>query len=267
MERKKLTISDIQRLKRNGRRIASVTAYDYAFAKIVDAAGVDIILVGDSLGMVMLGYRDTTRVSLEAMLHHTRAVAQAEPKALLVGDMPFLSYGVSRAETIRNAGRFLQEAGAQAVKLEGGLRVQDEIKALVDREVPVMGHIGLTPQSIHRFGGYKVQGKDPEAADALFRDALAVQEAGAFSVVLECVPAPLARRVTEELRVPTIGIGAGPGCDGQVLVLHDILGLYGEISPKFAKVYAPLGSLAGEAIAAFVREVREGQFPGPEHSF
>lgn len=264
--RKKVTTASI-RGRKGGDKITSVTAYDYSVAKLVDSAGVDVILVGDSLGNVVLGYPDTTRVTVADMLHHTRAVTRARPQALVVADMPFLSFGVSVQETVRNAGRFIREAGAEAVKLEGGVRVQDDIRALVERQIPVMGHVGLTPQSVHSFGGFKVQGKTVEAADQVLRDAVAVQEAGAFSVVLEGIPAALGERVTRELDIPTIGIGAGPECDGQVLVLHDMFHLFQDFTPKFVKVYADVGKAMREGLEQYCREVRAGKFPGKRHSF
>lgn len=264
--RKKVTAAAV-RARKGGVKITSVTAYDYPTGKIVDEAGVDVILVGDSLGMVVLGYPDTTRVTLDDMVHHTKAVAHAKPKALLVADLPFLTYGVDARETIHNAGRLVREAGAEAVKLEGGVRVREEIRRVVDCQIPVMGHVGLTPQSVHAFGGFKVQGKTQEAADQVVRDAVAVQEAGAFSVVLEGIPAALGARITREIDIPTIGIGAGPDCDGQVLVLHDMLDLFGDFTPKFVKVYAGLGGTAREAIARYCEEVKKGAFPSEEHCF
>ncbi|MCE2453968.1 MAG: 3-methyl-2-oxobutanoate hydroxymethyltransferase, partial [Nitrospinae bacterium] len=240
---------------------------DYPTAKLVDGADVDVILVGDSLGMVVLGYPDTTKVTLEDMVHHTRAVSRARPKALLVADMPFLTFGVSLRDTILNAGRLIQEGCAEAVKLEGGVRVRDEIRAVVDSQIPVMGHVGLTPQSVHAFGGFKVQGKTDEGADQVLRDAVAVQEGGAFSLVLEGIPADLGARVTREVDIPTIGIGAGPDCDGQVLVTHDMLRLFSDFTPKFVRVYADVGEMTTEAIERYCREVREGAFPAEEHCF
>jgi 3-methyl-2-oxobutanoate hydroxymethyltransferase len=264
--RKKITTTDILSRKR-GEKIVSVTAYDYPTAKLVDGAGVDVILVGDSLGMVVLGYPDTTRVTLDDMVHHTAAVVRASPKALVVADLPFLTAGVSARDTIRSAGRLVREAGAEAVKLEGGLRVRDEIRALVDCQIPVMGHVGLTPQSVHVFGGFKIQGKTQEAADQVLRDAVAVQEGGAFSIVLEGIPSQLGGRISRELDIPTIGIGAGPGCDGQVLVFHDMLHLFQDFTPKFVKVYADMGAMTRDALAGFCEEVRDGRFPGEEHSY
>jgi len=265
-ERKKVTATDILSRKR-GKKIVSVTAYDYSTAKLVDSAGIDIVLVGDSLGMVVLGYPDTTRVTMDDMVHHTAAVARAWPKALVVADLPFLAAGVSVRDTIGNAGRLVREAGAEAVKLEGGMRVRDEIRALVDCQIPVMGHVGLTPQSIHAFGGFKVQGRTQEAAEQVLRDAVAVQEGGAFAVVLEGIPSRLGERITRELAIPTIGIGAGPGCDGQVLVFHDMLHLFLDFTPKFTKSYVEVGDSIRAALVDFREEVRDGQFPAAEHCY
>lgn len=264
--RNKVTTTGI-RSRKQGEKITAVTAYDYSTARLVDAAGADIILVGDSLGMVMLGYPDTTRVTLDDMVHHTAAVCRAQPRALVVADLPFLCSGVSPRDTLQNAGRLIGEAGAEAVKLEGGMRVRDEIRALVDCQIPVMGHVGLTPQSIHTFGGYKVQGRTPEDADRVLRDAVAVQEGGAFSIVLEGIPAALGERISRELDIPTIGIGAGPGCDGQVLVIHDMLHTFLDFTPKFAKVYADVGASTRDAVERFCAEVREGRFPADEHCY
>jgi len=264
--RRKVTTTEIL-ARKTGAKITSVTAYDYSTAKLVDSAGIDVILVGDSLGMVMLGYPDTTRVTLDDMVHHTSAVGRARPKALLVADLPFLTFGISIEDTLRNAGRLIREAGAEAVKLEGGVRVRDEIRALVDCQVPVMGHVGLTPQSVHSFGGFKVQGKTEEAADQILRDAVAVQEGGAFSIVLEGIPAALAERITRELDIPTIGIGAGAACDGQVLVIQDMFRQFQDFTPRFVKVYADLGGAMREGLERFGDEVRDGRFPGKEHSF
>jgi 3-methyl-2-oxobutanoate hydroxymethyltransferase len=244
-----------------------LTAYDYPMAQLVDAAGIDAILVGDSLGNVMLGYESTIPVTMDDMIHHVKAVTRGVSRAMVVGDMPFLSYHISLAETVRNAGRFLQEAGARAVKLEGGQEVAGAIRAITAAGIPVMGHLGLTPQSLHQMGGYKVQGKDLAAARKLLDDAWAIQEAGVFSLVLEAVPAPLAKMITETLDVPTIGIGAGPHCNGQILVTHDLLGLLGGFSPKFAKRYANLQENINQALQAYRDEVNAGAFPGPEHGF
>jgi len=264
--RKKITTTDILSRKR-GEKIVSVTAYDYSTAKLVDGAGIDIVLVGDSLGMVVLGYSDTTRVTMDDMVHHTAAVARARPKALVVADLPFLAAGVSVRDTIGNAGRLIREAGAEAVKLEGGARIREEIRGLVDCQIPVMGHVGLTPQSIHAFGGFKVQGRTQEAAERVLRDAVAVQEGGAFAVVLEGIPSRLGERITRELDIPTIGIGAGPDCDGQVLVVHDILRLFSDFTPKFAKFYADVGDVTHTALTNFREEVRDGRFPTEEHCY
>ena len=265
-KRKKVTTTEVLSRKQ-GEKIVSVTAYDYSTAKLVDSAGIDVILVGDSLGMVVLGHPDTTRVTLDDMVHHTAAVARARPNALVVADLPFLATGVSTSDTIRNAGRLVREAGAEAVKLEGGLRIRDEIRALVDCQIPVMGHVGLTPQSVHALGGFRVQGRTREAADRVLRDAVAVQDGGAFSIVLEGIPAPLGERITRELEIPTIGIGAGPACDGQVLVVHDILRLFPDFTPKFAKVYADVGTASRDALVSFRDEVRNGRFPAQEHCY
>jgi len=248
-------------------KITMLTAYDYSTAVMVDQAGIDVILVGDSLGNVVLGYETTLPVTMDDMIHHTRAVARGTKNSLLVGDMPFLSYHISIPEAVRNAGRFIQEGGAQAVKLEGGEERVDTIKAVLDAQIPVMGHIGLTPQSVHQFGGFKVQGKDVETARKLVRDAKALEAAGVFAIVLECVPAALAERITAEVSVPTIGIGAGPGCDGQVLVINDMLGLYGGFTPKFVKKYANLNPLILEALRQYKEEVESGAFPAAEHCF
>jgi 3-methyl-2-oxobutanoate hydroxymethyltransferase len=264
--RKKISSASI-RARKGKEKITSLTAYDYPTAKLVDAAGVEIILVGDSLGMVALGYPDTTHVTLDDMVHHTKAVSRAKPRALLVSDMPFLTYGVTTRDTILNAGRLIREGGAEAVKLEGGVRVREEIRALVDCQIPVMGHVGLTPQSVHQFGGFKIQGKSEAGAEQILRDAVAVQEGGAFSVVLEGIPSCLASRITHEIDIPTIGIGAGADCDGQVLVTQDMLNLFRDFTPKFVKVYADMGGEAVEAMERYCREVQDGTFPAEEHSF
>ncbi|RDV84252.1 3-methyl-2-oxobutanoate hydroxymethyltransferase [Ammonifex thiophilus] len=263
----KVTTADFKRWKREKRLITMLTAYDYSLARLVDEAGIDAILVGDSVGNVVLGYPNTLPVTMEEMLHHTRAVVRGVKRALVIGDMPFLSYQVSKEEAIRNAGRFLKEAGAEAVKLEGGEEVAPTVEALVKSGIPVMGHIGLTPQYVHQLGGYRVQGKEAAAARKLIRDAQALAEAGIFALVLECVPQEVAQEITASLPVPTIGIGAGPHCDGQVLVTHDLLGLYGGFTPKFVKRYANLVEEIKKALAAFREEVQNRIFPGPEHSF
>ena len=263
----RVTISQIKEMKQKGEKISMLTAYDYVTAKIVDEAGVPLILVGDSLGMVVLGYDSTIPVTLEVMLHHTKAVVRGTKKALVVGDMPFMTYQISMEEAMRNAGRFMQEAGCQAVKLEGGVTVADKVKKMVDCGIPVMGHIGLTPQSINQFGGHKIQGKTPEAAARLLEDARALDQAGAFAVVLETVPAPLAALITKKISIPTIGIGAGAGCDGQVQVINDILGSYTDFVPKHAKQYAKIASIMSIAIAQYHSEVKAGQFPTEAQSF
>jgi 3-methyl-2-oxobutanoate hydroxymethyltransferase len=256
----------ILRNKKGKEKITMLTAYDYTFANIMDNAGIDCILVGDSVGNVMLGYPNTIPVTVDEMIHHTKAVSKGAKNALVVIDMPFMSYQESIEQARRNAGRMIKESGAEAVKLEGGVKMKDVIRALVDIEIPVMGHIGLTPQSIHRMGSYKVQGKGEEA-EALIKDAKAVEEAGAFSVVLECVPRKLAKEITNMLSIPTIGIGAGPDCDGQVLVIHDLLGLFGEFRPKFVKSYLNIRQEMETAIKSFIEEVKEGVFPDDTHSF
>jgi len=263
----RVTIGQIREMKRKGQRFPMLTAYDYPTAKLIDEAGVPIILVGDSLGQVVLGYESSVRVTMEEMLHHTRAVVRGTRQALIVGDMPFMSYQSDIPSAIRNAGRFLQEAGAQAVKLEGGETVAETAQRIVECGIPVMGHIGLTPQSVNQLGGYRVQGRTPEAAARLIRDAQALQEAGAFSVVLETVPAALSRLITQRLSIPTIGIGAGVHCDGQVQVLHDMVGLFSDYVPKHAKRYASLDEVFKEAVARYVQEVQEEKFPTEKESF
>ena len=261
------TVTRLKEMKQRGERIAMVTAYDYPTARFLDEAGVPIILVGDSLGMVVLGYDSTLPVTMEAMVHHTKAVVRGARNALVVADMPFMSYQTDPVDALRNAGRFLQEAGAQAVKLEGGVQVAATVRRLVEVGIPVQGHIGLTPQAIHQLGGYRVQGKSSGAAAQLLRDARALDEAGVFSMVLEGVPAPLAKLITERVSVPTIGIGAGPHCDGQVQVFHDMLGLYPDFVPKHAKQYARMGDAIKEAVGTYMREVQEGSFPTAKESY
>lgn len=257
---KKVTVPAIRSMKAS-RRIAMITAYDYPSAKAADAAGSDIILVGDSLAMVVLGYPDTLSVTVDDMLHHTRAVVRGTERAMVVGDMPYLSYHVSTDEAVRNAGRFMQ-AGAHAVKVEGGKPSRIKVvEAILDAEVPVMGHIGLTPQSVNALGGFKVQGKGVEEARRLIDEARALEQAGCFAIVLECIPTELASFITERLSIPTIGIGAGPSCDGQVLVLHDVLGMYDGHTPKFVRRYANLGDEMQKALTAYVDDVRAGRFP------
>jgi len=262
----RITVRDIKAMKRRGEKIVMLTAYDYSTARILDEAGVHILLVGDSLGMVMLGYETTVPVTMEEMLHHVKAVARGARRAHVVADMPFMSYHTGPEDALRNAARFLKEAGAQSVKLEGGQEVAETVRRLTSAGIPVMGHLGLTPQSIHQFGGYQVRGKTKEQAARLLCDALALEEAGAYALVLESVPASLARAITQRLKIPTIGIGAGPWCDGQVQVVHDILGLYPDFVPRHAKQYLRLGELIRQAVGQYAREVQEGTFPGPEHS-
>ncbi|HZW00362.1 MAG TPA: 3-methyl-2-oxobutanoate hydroxymethyltransferase [Candidatus Deferrimicrobium sp.] len=263
---RRITISDIARMHEEGQRFATITAYDFPTARIVDEAGIPLILVGDSLGMVMLGYDTTVRVSIDEMLHHTRAVARGAKRALVVGDMPFLSYGVSEAESVEHAGRFLSEAYAQAVKVEGGVRSARTIDAIVTAGIPVMGHIGLTPQAINQLGGFRVQGRSKGSARKLIADALAVQEAGAFAVVLELVPAELARAITERLRIPTIGIGAGPHTSAEIQVVTDVVGLTQGFTPRHARRFGEIGKALAEAVAAYRDAVTSGQFPGDAES-
>ncbi len=263
----KITIQDFLKRKQERQKIAMLTAYDYPFAQIVDEAGLDAILVGDSLGMVVQGLENTLPVTMDEMVYHTKMVCRAVKKALVIGDMPYLSYQVSEEEAVRNGGRFIKEAGAQAIKIEGGREVAEIVKAMTRTEIPVMAHIGLTPQAIHRMGGYRVQGKTEEAARKLKEDAKILEDAGAFSVILEAIPAELAGQITAELSIPTIGIGAGPHCDGQVLVIHDVIGLFERFVPKFVKRYGNLKEEALKAIRNFKEEVEEGKFPGKEHSF
>ncbi len=263
----KTTIIDLFKKKAEGKKITMLTAYDYPTAQIVDQAGIDVILVGDSLGMVVQGVTSTLPVTMEEMLYHTKMVSRAAQSALIVGDMPFLSYQTNRQDAVLNAGRFLKEAGAEAVKLEGGSQMADAIKAIVAAGIPVMAHIGLTPQYVHALGGFKVQGKDEAAREKILADARAVQDAGAFSVVLEAMPATLAKEIRETINIPTIGIGAGADCDGQVLVLHDLLGLFDRFTPKFVKKYANIKEQAVQAVTDFKQEVEGGRFPTEEHSF
>ncbi len=263
----KNTAAGFKQQKENGEKITMLTAYDYCTAKLMDGAGINGLLVGDSLGMVMLGYEDTISVTMEDMIHHTAAVARGAENALIVVDMPFMSYQTSVYDAVYNAGRLMKEGRCQAVKLEGGLSVCPQIRAITEASVPVMAHIGLTPQSVNAFGGFKVQGKTEEAARRLLQEAKAVEEAGAFAVVLECVPAKLSALISKEISIPTIGIGAGAGCDGQILVYQDMLAMYSDFTPKFVKKYADIGKAMQEGIAAYIDEVRKGAFPAPEHEF
>lgn len=267
MEGKKITPVDIQTMKDEGKKITMLTAYDYPVALLEDKAGIEIILVGDSLGMTVLGYENTLPVTMEEMIHHTKAVTRGARHALVIGDMPFMSYNTSERDAILNAGRFMKEAGADAVKLEGGATVKDTVRAIVKAGIPVMGHIGLTPQTISMLGGFKVQGKDAKAAQKIIDDALLLEDAGAFSVLLEAIPAPIAKRITERLKVPTIGIGAGVHCSGQVLVVHDLLGLFDRFTPKFAKRYVNLSEQMLKAFASYREEVQKEEFPSDQHSF
>ena len=253
--------------KKNGEKLTMLTAYDYTTAKLLDESGVDSILVGDSLGMVVLGYDDTLSVTMEDMIHHSAAVARGAKNALVITDMPFMSYQTSVYDAVGNAGRLVKEGKAQAVKLEGGIEFCEHIKAIVKASIPVCAHIGLTPQSVNAFGGFKVQGKGKQEAQRLLDEARAVEEAGAFAVVLECVPAKLAKKISESISIPTIGIGAGAGCDGQVLVYQDMLAMYSDFKPKFVKQYAQIGSVMKEAFRQYIDEVKSGAFPSEEHTF
>ena len=263
----KITVPHIVKMKQRGEKITCLTAYDYSFARILDEAGVEMLLVGDSLGCVVQGGANTLAVTMDEMIYHTRLVVRGCKRALVIGDMPFMSYQIDKDEALRNAGRFFKEAGAEAIKLEGGVAVQESIRAIVDAGMPVMGHVGLTPQSVHQFGGYKIQGREKERREAVLRDAVAVEEAGAFAVVLEGIPEDLAGEISQRLAIPTIGIGAGLQCDGQVLVIHDMLGLFDGFVPKFVKRYADLKQTMHGAVKEFVGEVKERKFPAQEHSF
>jgi 3-methyl-2-oxobutanoate hydroxymethyltransferase len=253
-------------MKHKGEKITMLTSYDYATAKIIDGVGIPLILVGDSLGMVVLGYESTIPVTIEEMLHHTKAVVRGTKNALVIGDMPFMTYHISVEETLRNTSRFIQEAGAQAVKLEGGITIAEKVRRIVQCGIPVMGHIGLTPQSVHQLSGYRVQGRSPDAAAKLLRDAQALEDAGAFAVVLETIPAPLAALITHKLSIPTIGIGAGIGCDGQVQVINDILGSFADFIPKHTKQYVKLTDIIRKAVIDYFNEVKNGAFPTEKQS-
>lgn len=263
----KNTVATFRKAKEEGKKLSMLTAYDYSTASLLDEAGINGILVGDSLGNVILGYEDTISVTMEDMIHHGAAVARGAKNALVVEDMPFMSYQGSVYEALKNAGRLMKEGRANAVKLEGGKEVAPQIKAITEAGIPVMGHLGLTPQSINAFGGYKVQGKDEAAAQKLLADAKAIEEAGVFAIVLECVPSALAEVVTKAVNVPTIGIGAGAGCDGQILVYQDMLGMYSDFTPKFVKRYAEIGEAMKEAFKTYISEVADGIFPQPEHGY
>jgi 3-methyl-2-oxobutanoate hydroxymethyltransferase len=263
----RVTINQIKEMKQKGEKITMLTAYDYSTAKIIDEAGIPLILVGDSLGMVMLGYESTIPVTMEEMLHHTKAVVRGTKQAMIIGDMPFMTYHLSVEQALRNAARFIQEAGAQAVKLEGGVTVAEKVRRVVECGIPVMGHIGLTPQSVYQLGGLKVQAKSLETATRLIEDAQALDQAGVFSIVLEAVPHKLASLVTQKVSVPTIGIGAGPGCDGQVQIINDMLGSFTDFVPKHAKQYAKLTDIIRKAVTEYDNEVKAGTFPTEKHSF
>lgn len=261
------TTADIKKMKITGEKIAMLTAYDYGISSIMDDCDIDMILVGDSLGMVVLGYDTTLPVTMEDMLHHTKAVARAAQKALIIADMPFLSYQISPEAALTNAGRFLQEANAQGVKLEGGREYADTVRKITQAGIPVMAHLGLTPQSIHQIGGFKVQGKQEDSATRILQDAKILEDAGAFSMVLECIPEKLAQEITKSLSIPTIGIGAGVNCDGQVLVVNDMLGMYDRLTPKHVKKYANLSLEIRKAVNDYIQEVKQQKFPDSEHSF
>ena len=263
----KNTVVTIRQAKEQGEKLTMLTAYDYSMAKLIDEAGVNMILVGDSLGMVMLGYEDTISVTMEDMIHHTRAVTRGVSNALVVADMPFLSYQTSVYDAVCNAGRLMKEGRAQAVKLEGGREFAEHIRAITNASIPVVAHLGLTPQSLNAFGGFKVQGKSEEAARKLVEDAREVEKAGAVAVVLECVPAKLAELISGQLHIPTIGIGAGAGCDGQVLVYQDMLAMFGDFKPNFVKQFAEIGAMMKEAFGKYIEEVKSGAFPAAEHTF
>ncbi|MHB1313955.1 MAG: 3-methyl-2-oxobutanoate hydroxymethyltransferase [Christensenellales bacterium] len=263
----KKTVSTFRDAKSAGNKLSMLTAYDYSTAKLFDNCGIDGLLVGDSLGMVCLGYKDTLRVTMEDMLHHTKAVASGLKEALLVADMPFLSYHTSVYDAVKNAGRLVQEAGAESVKLEGGSDVAAQVEAIVRAQIPVMGHLGLTPQSVHAFGGYKVQGKNAQNAKKLINDAKKLEQAGVFAIVLECIPKELAALISESISVPTIGIGAGAGCDGQILVYQDMFAMYSDFKPKFVKTYGNIGELISSGVKRYMSEVKSGAFPDDEHSY
>ena len=263
----KITKTTLLKMKKKGEKIAAITSYDYLSTKLIDDTGIDVILVGDSLGMVIMGYENTLPVTMEEIIHHLKAVTRARPKAMVAGDMPFMSYQASVEDAVRNAGRLVKEGGAQSVKLEGGERYVPVVEAIVQASIPVIGHLGLTPQSLHEFGGYRVQGKDTESADRMISDAKALEKAGCFALVLEGIPWQLAKRITEAISIATIGIGAGPHCDGQVLVIQDMLGIYDEPLPKFVKMYEELGEKIRSAVSAYVKDVTDGSFPGMEHSY
>lgn len=263
----KNSVATFIKAKVDNKKLTMLTAYDYSMAKLIDETGINGILVGDSLGMVCLGYKDTLSVTMEDMIHHTKAVTRGAKNALIVTDMPFMSYHTSVYDAVKNAGRLVKEAGAQAVKLEGGAAVCDRIKVIVEAQIPVMGHLGLTPQSINVFGGFKVQGKDENAAKKLIEDAKKIEEAGAFSIVLECIPSKLAKLISENVSIPTIGIGAGSDCDGQILVYQDMLGMFSEFTPKFVKKFENVGEIMNHGFKQYIEEVQNKSFPAEEHTF
>ncbi|MFH1798389.1 MAG: 3-methyl-2-oxobutanoate hydroxymethyltransferase [Candidatus Omnitrophota bacterium] len=264
---KKITVLDFKKKKEAGQKISMLTAYDYLMARVIDESGVDAVLVGDSLGMTALGYDSTIGVTMDEMIHHSKAVRRGVARAFLIGDMPFMSYQASDEDAARNAGRFIKEAGCQAVKIEGGSEICSRVMAIVNSGIPVLGHIGLIPQSLNKLGGYRVQGNEPDEAERLTRDAVKLEESGCFALVLECVPSTLARRITEQLSIPTIGIGAGRYCNGQVLVTDDIIGRFDKFVPKFVKQYAKISNTIQNAVKTFKKEVDSGAFPSDEHSF
>lgn len=266
-QRPKITVQTIVDMKRRGERVAMLTAYDFATAVLEDRAGVDVILVGDSVGMVVLGYENTIPVTIDEIVHHLRAVARAKPRALLVGDLPFMSYQAGVEDAVRSAGRLVKEGGAEAVKLEGGKRMEAVIRSIVDAAIPVMGHVGLTPQSLHQLGGYRVQGREPRDADRLVEDAKLLESCGCFAIVVEGTPWQVAKRITETVSIPTVGIGAGPHCDGQVLVVNDMLGMNDEFAPRFVKRYAEVGKHMAGAFEAYIEDVKAGRFPDLDHSY
>lgn len=263
----KFTVSDFRECKKTGKKITMLTAYDYPTAKIMDESGIDAILVGDSLGMVVLGYEDTTRVTMDDMVHHTKAVVRGTNRAMVVADMPFLSYHQGVYESVKNAGRLVREAGCKSIKLEGGEEVIENVKAIIAAGIPVMGHLGYTPQSVNVFGGHKAQGKTIETAKKIYKDALLLQEAGAFAIVLECVPHKVAKFITERLDIPTIGIGSGAMCDGQVLVVHDIIGMFRDFTPRHTKRYVDMGGALENSVKSYISDVEEGSFPTEKNSF
>lgn len=263
---KKITVDFFKKAKGN-HKLTTLTAYDYSTAKLLDQAGIDALLVGDSLGMVMLGYENTLKVTVNDVIHHTQGVSRGAEKAMVVADMPFLSYHINIEDSIRNAGRLITEGGAQAVKLEGGQEIEDKIKAIIKAQIPVMGHLGLTPQSVNAFGGFKVQGKDEAQAKKIIEDAKRLEDCGVFAIVLECIPEKLAQIITENISIPTIGIGAGKFCDGQVLVTQDMLGMYTDFKPRFVKQFCNMGEIIKKSVENYITEVQEGTFPAPEHTF